>query len=176
VVLVLFGVKKYLLAPSGEAPVPATGDAHRVLVLANETVNSEELLDELRRIDAEGAATYFVSVPASPIETGQAAAQGPLKTWEATTEAAQRRLDHTLTTLRSEDLSVQGELGDFRPLRALDNAVEAFRPDRIVIATHPLEESIWQRYEVVDRARSNYQIPVVHVVARSTVPTQLEEA
>jgi GABA permease len=175
VVLVLFGVKKYLLAPSGETPVPETGDAHRVLVLANETVNSEELLDELRRIDAEGAATYYVSVPASPIETGQAAARGPLKTWEATAEAAQHRLDHTLATLRSEDLSVEGELGDFRPLRALDNAVEAFRPDRIVIATHPLEESIWQRYEVVDRARSSYQIPVVHVVAKSTVPS-LEQA
>jgi GABA permease len=175
VVLVLYAVNKFVLArPAGEA-VPATDHARRVLVLANETVGSGELLDELRRIDAEGAATYFVSVPASPIETGQAAAAGPLTVRDATVEAAQRRLDHTLTTLRSENLDVDGELGDYRPLRALEQAVETFQPDRIVIATKPLEDSIWLRYDVVDRARATYPIPVVHVIAHRIEPA-LEQA
>ena len=59
-------------------------------------------------------------VPASPVETGQAAVNGPLQVRDATVEAAQDRLDYTLATLRSESLSVEGELGDYRPLRALD--------------------------------------------------------
>ncbi len=90
---------------------------------------------------------------------------GPLKVWDATVEAAQGRLDYTLSQLRSEELDVEGELGDYRPLRALNNAVETFRPDQIVIATRPLEDSVWQRYDVVDRARTTYSVPVTHVIA-----------
>jgi hypothetical protein len=42
-----------------------------------------------------------------------------------------------LTTLRSDNLDADGALGDYRPLRALANAVTAFHPDQIVIATLP---------------------------------------
>ena len=175
VVLVLYVVNKYVLARPGAAAVPADEHARRVLVLANETVDSAELLDELRRLDAERAATYFVCVPASPVETGQAAVNGPLKVWDATVEAARDRLERTLGTLRSENLSAEGELGDFRPLRALDHAVQTFRPDQIVIATRPLEDSIWQRYDVVDRARSTYPVPVTHVIAHHAQPALVEE-
>lgn len=138
-----------------------------MLVLANETVESNELLDELRRIGADRDAVYQVVVPASPIDTGVAATHGPLDISEATTRAAQRRLDQTLNTLRSEQLQADGELGDYRPLRALARAVEAFRPDQIVISTLPPEDSVWHRFDVVDRARADYQIPVTHVVSRA---------
>jgi GABA permease len=175
VVLAAYAVNKYALArPGGASAQPQSGTAHRVLVLANETATSGELLDELRRIDEQRTATYFVCVPASPVETGQAAANGPLNVWDATVEAAQRRLDFTLDQLRSEDLDVDGALGDYRPLRALNNAVETFRPDQIVIATRPLEDSVWQRYDVVDRARTTYPVPVTHVIANS-VPALVED-
>ena len=82
-----------------------------MLVLANETVDSDELLDELRRIGADKRASYYVVVPASPIETGVAATHGPLDVMEATEQAAQQRLDHTLTTLRSENLDADGDTG-----------------------------------------------------------------
>jgi GABA permease len=176
VVLVLYAVNKFVLARPGKAPDEATTHARRVLVLANETVTSGELLDELRRIDAERSATYFVCVPASPVETGQAAVNGPLKVWDATVEAARNRLEYTLANLRSDNLSVDGELGDYRPLRALGHAVEVFRPDQIVIATRPLEDSVWQRYDVVDRARTTYPLPVTHVIAHRAEPALLEES
>ncbi|MEX3771279.1 amino acid permease, partial [Mycolicibacterium fortuitum] len=73
----------------------------------------------------------------------------------------------TLNTLRSDQLQTHGELGDYRPLRALARAVEAFRPDQIVISTLPPEDSVWHRFDVVDRARADYQIPVTHVVSRA---------
>ncbi len=145
--------------------VAATERPHRVLVLANQQVESQELLDELRRIDEDRAATYLVVVPASPIEAGTAAAHGPLDLREETLKVAQERLDNTLTTLHSESLDAHGEIGDYRPLRALSQAVDSFHPDQIVIATLPAEQSVWHRFDVVDRARAEHGIPVTHVVA-----------
>jgi GABA permease len=139
-----------------------------VLVLANQTVDSAELLEELHRIGADQETQYFVVVPVSPIETGAAATHGPLDVREATQKAATERLEHTLKTLRGHEFSAEGKLGDQRPLRALAEAVDEFEPDQIVIATLPPEQSVWQRFDVVDRARAQHQVPVTHVVAAYT--------
>jgi GABA permease len=166
VVIVLFLANRWYVnsRPVVEGVAP-TERPHRVLVLANQTVGSAELLDELRRIGADKTATYHVVVPVSPIETGTAATHGPLDVAEATREIAQQRLDDTLSTLRSENLDADGTLGDYRPLRALAAAVDSFHPDQIVISTLPPEESVWHRFDVVDRARAEHSVPVTHVVA-----------
>jgi GABA permease len=170
VVLVFyFANKQFISRRPVPAGVAAVEKPHRVLVVANETANSGELLDELRRIGADTTAKYFVVVPASPIETGVAATHGPLDLAEATQQAAQQRLDYTLTTLRSDNLDADGALGDYRPLRALANAVKEFNPDQIVIATLPPEYSVWHRFDIVDRARAEHGLPVTHVVATPVV-------
>ena len=166
-VLVIYFVSRAVRGgktPAEVAPAESTGPATRVLVLANETVNGDELLDELRAIDRSGHAEYFVCVPANPIDTGQAMHEGAAFVWDATTEAAQARLDETLAVLEREHLQARGALGNFRPLRALATAVEQFEPDRLVICTLPEDRSAWLRYDVVDRARETYPIPVTHVV------------
>ena len=173
VVLVFFFANKWFIGRRPPvAGVAPTTKAHKVLVLANETANSRELLDELRRIGADTAAKYFVVVPASPIETGVAATHGPLDLAEATRQAAEQRLDYTLTTLHSDNLDAEGTLGDYRPLRALADGVDTFHPDQIVIATLPPEYSVWQRFDVVDRARAAYDVPVTHVVATPAAVAQ----
>jgi GABA permease len=165
VVLLLYFANKWFVNRRPEVQQAAATTPHRVLVMANETANSTELLDELRRIGADKDAAYFVVVPASPIETGVAANHGPLDLWDATLQAAQARLDHTLSILRSDQLEADGEVGDQRPLRALAKAVDAFHPDQIVIATLPPQHSVWHRFDVVDRARAEHGVPVTHVVA-----------
>jgi GABA permease len=169
VVVLYFATKRLHRAPNVVAPLPegAEAPAERVLVLANETVNGDELLDELRAIDRARKAQYFVCVPANPIDTGQAMHRGAVYVWEATTEAAQARLDRTLAVLRSEGLQADGALGNYKPLRALADAVAEFSPDRLVICTLPEDRSAWLRYDVVDRAREAYDIPVTHVVVES---------
>jgi GABA permease len=144
--------------------VEPTAPAARVLVLANQTVEGDELLEELRAIDRAGKAEYFVCVPANPIDTGTAMYQGAVYMWDATTQAAQERLDRTLAVLRSEHLQATGELGNYKPLKALDDAVAAFHPDRLVICTLPEQQSAWLRFDLVDRARDAYALPVTHVV------------
>jgi GABA permease len=165
VVLGLYFANKWFINRRPVRAEVATSPPHRVLVMANESANSAELLDELRRIGADKDAKYFVIVPASAIETGTAATHGPLDVWEATQLAAQARLDYTLAALRSENLDADGTLGDYRPLRALASAVDLFHPDQIVIATLPPESSVWHRFDVVDRARAQHGVPVTHVVA-----------
>lgn len=169
IVLVLFFINRARIARLPARVVPEhTGEARRVLVLANQTLESDELVSELQRIDAQGAATYYVCVPASPVETGTAATHGAVSVKDATTEAAQRRLDRTLETLTAHELDATGAVGDQRPLRALRAAVQEFDPDQIVIVTLPAAESIWQRFEVVDRA-AELGLPVTHVEAASLV-------
>jgi GABA permease len=166
VVLVLFFANSWFVKRRPGLGAAALGEKpHRVLVMANQNVTSDELLDELRGIGADTAATYFVVVPASPIDTGAAATHGPLDVTEATEQAAQARLDQTLAILRSENLEADGTLGDYRPMRALADAVQSFEPDQIVIATLPPELSVWHRFDVIDRARAEYEVPVTHVVA-----------
>jgi GABA permease len=165
VVIALFLINRWYVnrrpIPSG---VPATARPHRVLVLANQDVGSGVLLDELAAIGADKDTVFHVVVPASPIETGTAATHGPLDVFEATKAVAYQRLESALTLLRSENLSADGEIGDYRPLRALASAVESFNPDQIIISTPPPEQSVWHRFEVVDRARSLYQVPVTNVI------------
>jgi len=170
VVVIFFATKKLRgKAPAEIAAAPGEpgAPAERVLVLANETVNGDELLDELRAIDDDHNAEYYVCVPANPIDTGQAMREGAAFVWQATTEAAQARLDRTLEILRAENLHADGALGNFKPLRALADAVAEFKPDRLVICTHPEDRSAWLRYDVVERAREAYDIPITHVIVES---------
>jgi GABA permease len=172
VVLVLYAVTK---ARGGsverEVESPPSEGGTRVLVLANETVGATELLDELRLIDTQGRAQYFVCVPANPVDTGQAEHTGAVWVWEQTVKAAQARLDATLSTLREHGLQADGELGDHRPMAALTAAATEFDPDRIVICTHPEVHSAWLRQDVVERARKAFpNIPVRHIVAHLTEP------
>jgi GABA permease len=169
VVIVLFFINKARIARLPERVAPQqTAEARRVLVLANQTLEADELMSELQRIDSMGKATYYVCVPASPVETGTAWTHGAVSIEEATTEAAQARLDRTLEALSAHHLDASGALGDFRPLRALRAAVEQFHPDQIVIVTLPASDSVWQRFEVVDRA-GELGVPVTHVEATSLV-------
>jgi GABA permease len=167
VVIVMYLLnKRYLASRPVVQDIVSTKRPHRVLVLANQTVESAELLDELRRIGVDNATTYYVVVPVSPIETGTAETHGPLDIMEATHVVAKQRLDQTLETLRSENHEADGTLGDYRPLRALAAAVDTFHPDQIVISTLPAEASVWNRFDVVDRARAEHNLPVTHVVSR----------
>ena len=42
-----------------------------------------------------------------------------------------------------------------------------------MISTLPPEFSIWQRFDVVDRARVQFEVPVTHVVAKSVVSNRV---
>lgn len=166
VVLTLYFLPRWWRRPTRSgAGVTPTGKAKRVLVLANKNVATSELFDVLRRVDAQQRAEYFICVPVNPVDTGQAERTGPVFVLDATVTAAHGRLDAILTALREVGLDADGELGDYRPLRALDAAVRRFQPDQLVIAE---ARSAWLRLGMVDRVRAAYPLPVLHVVPGSS--------
>ena len=162
VVLALYFVPRWWQGPAKPEPAtPPTGKATRVLVLANKNVSAGELFDVVRRVDARQRADYFICVPVNPVDTGQAERTGPVFVLDATVRAAHERLDAILTAMRDIGLSAAGELGDYRPLRALDAAVHSFQPDQLVIAE---ARASWLRLGLIDKARAAYPIPIAHVV------------
>ncbi|HET6561984.1 MAG TPA: amino acid permease [Marmoricola sp.] len=163
-VLVLYVVTRWRGGSVAPHEVQETGPARRILVLANRTMGGEELHEALHRIEGSERAEYRVVVPTNPIDTGQADHEGAAFVWDATAQAARSRLEQTLAALRDQGLTVEGELGDYRPLVALDEAMHTFEPDHVVISTHPGEQSSWLRHGVVDEARKRYDVVVEHVI------------
>ena len=171
VVLALYGLTRWRggSVSADELETTGGGRADRILVLANQTVGANELHEALHDIEGSQDAEYLVVVPANPIDTGQAEREGAAFVWEATARAAEERLEQTLSTLRSQGLTVDGQLGDYRPLVALDKAVHEFGPDHVVISTQPESRSTWLRRGVVADARERYSLPVQHVVVEERV-------
>jgi GABA permease len=142
--------------------MPIPGDARRILVIANETVASAEVAEEVRWRARGGAAEILVVAPlTAPLVSDRASALEP----EARLAEATVRLESALSALAQAGLNARGELGDADPMRALDQVVGRFRPDELIIATHPLDRSQWLKGNLVQRARERYQLPTTHVVA-----------
>ena len=169
VVLVLYAITRWQGGSVAPEELEDTSRAQRIVVLANQTIEDGALHEALHRIEGSEQAEYFVVVPANPVDTGDAEKEGAAFVWEAATRSAGQRLEQTLTTLRGQGLTVDGELGDYRPLVALDKAMREFRPDHVVISTHPEDRSTWLHHGVVADARERYDVPVQHVVAAGSL-------
>jgi hypothetical protein len=135
------------------------GPTRRILVVANETVGGEELMSAISELALGGKSEFFVVSPAL---------NSRLKTWTSDEDparaAAQKRLDATLSRLGSVGIEARGEVGDVDPLVAIEDAVRMFRPDEIVLSTHPEGRSNWLERGVVSAVRERYDVPVTHVV------------
>jgi GABA permease len=141
--------------------MPTPGDVRRrILVIANETAASAEVAEEVRWRARGGTADVLVVAPLTPPMVSDRAL-GP----EARLAEAKVRLLAALSALAEAGLNARGELGDADPMRALDQVVWRFRPDELIIATHPPDRSQWLRRNLVQRARERYQLPTTHVVA-----------
>lgn len=134
-------------------------DERRVLVVANETVGGDELMSAISELALGGKTDFYVVCPAL---------NSRLKTWTSDEDPAraqaQERLDATLARLSSVGIEAHGEVGDVDPLVAIEDGVRLFRPDEIVVSTHPEGRSNWLERGVVGVVRERFDVPVTHVV------------
>jgi hypothetical protein len=146
-------------APVKQVPAASPPDEHRILVVANETVGGPELLSEIQERSAGRRARVLVVCPAL---------NSPLRHWVSDEDEAranaQGRLDDSLGSMRAVGLEADGEIGDGDPIQAIEDAVRTFRPDELVISTHPLGRSHWLERGVVEKARERFELPLTHVV------------
>jgi len=132
----------------------------RLLVVANETVEGEALLGEIRERCRGRRSEVLVVTPALP---SSRAAHWASDIDEAV-ELARQRMELSLIAIGQLGLKARGEIGDSDPNVAIEDALRVFPADEIVISTHPPERSRWLERGVVEHARERIELPITHVV------------
>ncbi|MDQ6817743.1 MAG: hypothetical protein M3018_10140 [Actinomycetota bacterium] len=127
------------------------------LAVANRTASGDELFQTLKSKADEAQAPgererlFLVVVP-------QEGGEGD------SSRRARTRLKLVLERLRGAGLSVAGMIGDPDPYTAIQNALQYFRVDDIVISTFPTTKSGWLRTDLIERVRRSTGKPVEHVI------------
>jgi hypothetical protein len=131
----------------------------RVLVVANRTAESPELLDALRARAVQGPCEFVLLVPATPHGIAWAADM-----FAGQSEAEEHRRAF-VDELRSEGLDVaEAKVGDPDPLAALSDECNFNQYDELIVSTLPLHISKWLRIDLPRKARAATGLPVTHVV------------
>jgi hypothetical protein len=132
-------------------------DATRTLVIANQTVGGEPLIGLLKGKANESPHRFIVISPQGGAEDG---------------DDAHQRLAHTLQRLHDEGLDATGQVMDPDPFTAIQNALQFYAVDEIVISTFPSTRSGWLRNDLVGRVQASTSKPVEHVVVK---PSEAKE-
>jgi hypothetical protein len=119
-----------------------------VVVVANQTLTSQTLIDEIRARNSEGLWSFELVVP---VEDGNR-------------EIAQRRLATTLAILAEYGVSATGRVAEGDVVAVATEAARETNPNELVMATLPLAESEWMRSDSVDKVRKGIAMPISHVV------------
>jgi hypothetical protein len=123
-----------------------------VLVVANVTATSEELLSTLRERAANEPMSFELLIPATPFGGG--------------TQAATQQLQEALEKLADAGLDVRGAIGHGDPMVAVTDAWDPKAHDEIVVCTLPMRFSKWMSAGLPQRISKVTGAPVTHVVAQ----------
>ena len=135
----------------------------RVLVVANRTAESPELLDALRTRTMKGPCTFTLLVPSTPHGLSWA---GDM---HAGGEEAEQHRTAFLDELREEGLNVSdAKVGDPDPLAAISDECNFHDYDELIVSTLPLHISKWLRVDLPRKAEAATGLPVTHVVGTSS--------
>jgi hypothetical protein len=119
-----------------------------VLVVANQTADSPELVEALRERTADGDAEFTLLLP--PLPGGRA--------------RARERLDAIVASWREAGLNAAGEVGDPDPVVAVKEVWDPGRFDEVVISTLPTGASKWLQIDLPHRVERITGVTVEHVV------------
>jgi hypothetical protein len=127
----------------------------RLLVVANRTVDSDEVFNTVTRRCGEGGCAVTLLVPAS---------------WDVSDphggrQTARRRLKTATHRLREAGVQVECMVGDADPLVAVDAVWDRERFDEVIVSTLPSRLSNWLKRDLPRRVEHLTGAPVTHVVA-----------
>jgi hypothetical protein len=136
----------------------------RILVVANETVESPAILEALLESHGGGGEASEVMVLVPALNTR-------LRYWMSDIDharlAAQWRLIRSLDALRDAGVVAEGCIGDADPFLAIGDILAVFPADEILIATHPERRSNWLARDLPAHARAAFPQPVRHIVVEN---------
>ncbi len=129
-----------------------------VLVVANDTHGGYSLIEAIRERNEQGDASFVVIAPQNKPQSGLVIYD------EAVRDAAQHRVEATLSSLRGLGIEARGDVMDPDPFNATLDAVREYGIDEIIISTHPETRSGWLRRDLIERVQDATGLPVRHVV------------
>lgn len=131
-----------------------------VLVVANETLEGDELIDAVRARAAESPIRAVVLAPVNEPGAGYVVYE------DSRRAAAGRRLDATVDALRDAGVPAHGGVFDGGPLAAVKDVLALEHVDELIVSTHPETTSGWLRRNLLAEIRKAAgDRPVHHVVA-----------
>jgi hypothetical protein len=146
--------------PVTHIPVRIEDDAVRwdvthTLVVATQTVASGDLISHLKDKAAERPHRYTIISPRSG---------------EISREDVCDRLARTLAELYRSEIDATGQPMSPAPFAAIQNAIEHYRIDEILISTLAGEQSRWLQEGLIDSVKELTDAPVEHVEASTAAP------
>jgi hypothetical protein len=137
--------------------------ATRVLVVANRTAGSPELLETLCEQGSSESIAVTLLVPA---------------TWHVVDphggrETAKRNLAAALARLRANGLEAEGVVGDPDPIVAVRDIWDPARFDKVIVSTLPAPVSRWLKLDLPRRVERHTGRDVIHVVASEALAPEV---
>src|SRR3954451_14799361 len=134
--------------------------AERVLVVANRTADSDELIDALRERASRGPARFTLVVPATPHGLAWAADMS------AAIPEARGQMASAAERLRDSGLWIDDvRLGSPEPLAAVHDATNFETFAEVLVCSLPSRVSRWLKLCLPQRVERSTGLPVAHVVA-----------
>jgi hypothetical protein len=131
----------------------------KLLVIANRTVDSEELQQVLRERASAGSIHVTLVAPGD--------------TRRAATEA---RLERAIERLAAEGIDVEGAVGAPDPLVAVEEVWDPRRFDEIIVTTLPTDASRWMALDLPRRIARLTDAKITHVVASARPTSRVPRA
>ena len=134
----------------------------KVLVVANQTAESEKLLDVLRQRAEKGGAEFHLLVPASPHGLQWATNMNA----DSGDREAHEHLDKAVERIKAKGVEFAStDVGDPDPLAAIQDACNTGDYDEVIVSTLPIHLSKWLHLDLPSKARHATGLPVEHVEA-----------
>jgi hypothetical protein len=135
-----------------------------VLVVANQTAESDDLLAALRERADQGECEFTVLIPATPHGVAWAANMASDKG----REEAEAHRDALVERLRATGLPVKDAIvGDPDPLAAIEDAANLGSYDELIVSTLPHHLSKWLHLDLQRKAAHATGLPVTSVETKA---------
>jgi hypothetical protein len=148
----------------------------QVLVVANKTLGSNDLLQAIKDRMAEGPAQFHLLVPVIPHahrESTMEALTRRMTNFPATDEArgaeegdyehARRRVEFGIEQLQRLGAQADGEVGDANSVKAVENALARRHYDEIIVSTLPNRAGGWLSQDLPGKVKRKFKGPVTVV-------------
>jgi hypothetical protein len=133
----------------------------RILALVSEPV-SGEALEKAVGPDQAQAAEVLVVAPAL-ISRKHFVFADP----DPAIERAEEVQEETVERMVEQGVDAAGDTGESDPLQAIEDALQTFEADEIVLFTHPEGRRNWLEEGVVEEAKARFDRPVRHLVVEA---------